>query len=114
MTKDDFATRLAMKTDLSKTKAREVIECIFSTESGDGIIATELDAGRDFPVTGFGRFGTRRRKARTGRNPQSGTPIWISSKTVPTFKAGSGLKGRVARPAPATSAEHRFTQGTVV
>ncbi|MDX1389786.1 MAG: HU family DNA-binding protein, partial [Acidobacteriota bacterium] len=63
MTKDDFAAKLASKCDLSKAKAREVIDTIFSTDSGHGIIAVELDAGRDFTVTGFGTFGTRRRKA---------------------------------------------------
>jgi DNA-binding protein HU-beta len=108
MTKDEFATRLASRTDLSKTKAREVIDCIFGTDSGAGIIATELDAGRDFAVTGFGRFGTRDAKGRRGRNPQSGMPIWISPKTVPTFKAGKGLKDRVSdgiRPTPSPEPE---------
>ncbi len=95
MTKDDFAAKLAKKTDLSKAKAREVIDCIFSTDRGEGIIAVELDAGRDFTVTGFGTFGTRRRKARQGRNPQTGAAIHIPAMTVPTFKAGTGLKDRV-------------------
>jgi len=96
MTKDDFAGRLATSTDLSKAKAREVIDCIFGTQAGEGIIAAELDAGRDFAVIGFGRFGTRNMKARSGRNPRSGDPIWISARTIPTFKAGQGLKNRVA------------------
>jgi len=95
MTKDDFAAKLASKTDLSKAKAREVIDCIFSTDRGHGIIAIELDAGRDFTVTGFGTFATRDRKARMGRNPQTGQPIQIPAMTVPTFKAGKGLKDRV-------------------
>jgi DNA-binding protein HU-beta len=106
MTKDDFAGKLSSSTDLSKAKAMEVIDCIFGTDSGAGIIATELDAGRDFMVTGFGRFGTRDMKGRAGRNPQSGDPIWISPKTIPTFKAGKGLKNRVAdRIAAAQSSE---------
>jgi len=95
MTKDDFAAKLAKKCDLSKGKAREVIDCIFSTDPGHGIIAVELDAGRDFTVTGFGTFGTRNRKARMGRNPQTGQSIHIPAMTVPTFKAGKGLKDRV-------------------
>jgi DNA-binding protein HU-beta len=95
MTKDDFATKLAAKTDLTKAKAREVIDCIFSTDSREGIIAIELDAGREFTVTGFGTFGTRRRKARAGRNPRTGETIKIAAMTVPTFKAGKGLKDRV-------------------
>jgi DNA-binding protein HU-beta len=95
MNKDDFAAKLAKKTDLTKAKAREVIDCIFSTDAGTGIIAIELDAGRDLTVTGFGTFGTRRRKAREGRNPRTGESIQIPAMTVPTFKAGKGLKDRV-------------------
>jgi len=107
MTKDDFANRLATSTDLSKAKAREVIDCIFGTHAGEGIIAAELDAGRDFPVTGFGRFATRNMKARSGRNPQSGDPIWISARTIPTFKPGQGLKNRVADQVAETAAQAR-------
>lgn len=95
MNKDEFSEKLAKKTDLSKAKAREVIDCIFSTDPREGIIAIELDAGRDFTITGFGTFGTRRRKAREGRNPRTGETIKIPAMTVPTFKAGKGLKDRV-------------------
>lgn len=95
MTKDEFAAKLAGNTGLTKAKAGEVIDAVFATDSGRGIIAVELDAGRDFTVTGFGTFGTRFRKARMGRNPQTGAAIQIPSMTVPTFRAGKGLKDRV-------------------
>ena len=95
MNKDDFAANLAKKTGVTKAKARKVIDCLFSTDPGEGIIAIELDAGRDLKVTGFGTFGTRRRKAREGRNPRTGATIQIPAMTVPTFKAGKGLKDRV-------------------
>jgi DNA-binding protein HU-beta len=97
MTKDDFAAKLARKTDISKSKAHEVIDAIFSTDPRQGIIATELDGGRDFTVTGFGTFGTRKRKSRQGRNPRTGASITIPAMTVPTFRAGKGLKERVRR-----------------
>lgn len=95
MTKDEFAAKLAKKADLSKTQAKDVIDAIFSTDPGQGIIAVELDAGRDFTITGFGTFGTRNRKARQGRNPQTGESLTIPAMTVPTFRAGKGLKERV-------------------
>ncbi len=95
MTKDEFAAKLAGKTGVTKAKAAETINAIFSTDSGKGIIAVELDAGRDFTITGFGTFGTRNRKARMGRNPQTGAPIHIPAMTVPTFRSGKGLKDRV-------------------
>ncbi len=95
MTKDEFAAKLAGKTGLTKAKAAETINAIFATGPGQGIVAVELDAGRDFTITGFGTFGTRHRKARMGRNPQTGAPIQIQAMTVPTFRAGKGLKDRV-------------------
>ena len=98
MTKDDFAAKLAAQTDLSKAKATEVIERIFASEHG--IIATELGAGRAFTITGFGKFNTRVRKARKGRNPQSGETIWISARAVPTFKPAQGLKNAVSALTP--------------
>lgn len=95
MTKDEFAEKLAGQVDIPKSKAHDVIDAIFSTDARKGIIAVELDAGRDFTITGFGTFGTRRRKAREGRNPQTGETMQIPAATVPTFRAGRGLKERV-------------------
>jgi DNA-binding protein HU-beta len=91
-----MAKKLAKKADLSQAKAAEVIDIIFSTEPGHGIIAVELDAGRDISIAGFGKFETRRRKARQGRNPATGATIHIPATTVAAFKAAKGLKDRVA------------------
>ena len=96
MTKDEFAEKLANKCELSKTKAVEVLDAIFSTKPGEGIIATELDAGRDLTIVGFGGWRTRKAKARKGRNPQTGDEITIQARTVVSFKAGQGLKDRVS------------------
>jgi len=97
MTKDQFAEKLAGKTDISKAKAHAAIDAIFSTEPGKGIIAVELDGGRDFTITGFGTFYTRNRAARQGRNPQTGQPMSIPAMKVASFRAGKGLKERVRR-----------------
>lgn len=95
LTKDEFAAKLARKCDISKAKANDCIDAIFSTNPREGIIATELDAGRSMTITGFGTFDTRHRKARTGRNPQTGAAMQIPAMTVPSFRAGKGLKDRV-------------------
>jgi DNA-binding protein HU-beta len=97
MNKTELAEKLAAKCDLSKAKAAEIVDCIFSTDSGQGIIAVELDAGRDVVITGFGTFGTKHRPARMGRNPASGETIQLSAKNYATFKVGKGLKERVAK-----------------
>jgi DNA-binding protein HU-beta len=95
MNKTELCAKLAKKTGLTKTQATEAVNALFDTEPGKGIIAVELDAGRSVTIPGFGTFDTSRRDARQGRNPQTGQPIQISARTVPTFKAGKGLKDRV-------------------
>ncbi len=96
MNKKELAEKLARKCDLSKSKAQEVVATIFDTKPGHGIIAVELDAGREVQILGFGTFGTKRRSARQGRNPATGATITIAAKKYPFFKAGKGLKDRVA------------------
>lgn len=97
MNKTELAEKLAKKTDLSKAKAAEVVNAIFDTDPGQGIIAIELDAGRKVSITGFGTFDTKHRSSRTGRNPATGQTIQLAAKTYPTFKAGKGLKDRVSK-----------------
>ena len=94
--KSEMAEKLAKKADISQNKAAEIIDIIFSTKEGQGIIAVELDAGRDVAIAGFGKFETRRSKARTGRNPQTGEEIQIPARTVAKFSPAKGLKDRVA------------------
>lgn len=96
MNKSEMAAKLASQCDLSQTKAAEIVNCIFDTKAGSGIISVELDAGRKVTLPGFGSFGTKYRSARQGRNPATGATITIAAKTYPYFKAGKGLKDRVA------------------
>ena len=95
MNKTELCAKLASKTGLTKAQASDVVNALFDTDSGKGIIAVELDAGRNVTIPGFGTFDTAKRKARQGRNPQTGETIKIAARTVPTFKAGKGLKDRV-------------------
>ena len=97
MNKTEMAEKLAKKCDLSRAKAIDVVNAIFDTKAGHGIIAIELDAGRKVGITGFGTFATKHRPARTGRNPATGKEIQLAAKTYPTFKAGKGLKDRVEK-----------------
>lgn len=95
MNKTELAHKLADQTDLTQAKAAEVVDAIFSTKSGEGIIAVELDAGRKVSIAGFGTFSTRRSSARKGRNPQTGEEIDIPARTVAKFSPAKGLKDRV-------------------
>ena len=58
-------------------------------------IQKALKKGNSVTLVGFGTFGVSKRKARKGRNPQTGEVIKIAAKKVPVFKAGKGLKDAV-------------------
>ena len=89
ITKEDLAEIIAKATDCSKKCASDCLNTIL-----DGI-ASNLKAGKDVVLTGFGTFKVSKRKARIGRNPQTGASIKIPAKNVPRFKAGKGLKDAV-------------------
>ncbi|MCB0215970.1 MAG: HU family DNA-binding protein [Chloroflexi bacterium] len=95
MNKTEMIEKLAKQTGLTKAQAGDAVNAIFDCESGKGIIAVELDAGRSVTIPGFGTFATSHRAAREGRNPQTGASLKIAARTVPTFKAGKSLKDRV-------------------
>lgn len=97
MNKTDLIEKLAKKTGMTLKDSRETVEAIFSTAPRQGIIASELDAGRKVQITGFGTFMTRKRKKRKGRNPQTGQEIIIPATKFPAFAAGKALKSRVAK-----------------
>jgi DNA-binding protein HU-beta len=94
--KSEMADKLASKADISKAKANEIVEHIFSTKDGEGIIAMELDGGRKVNITGFGNFTVKHRSERQGRNPATGETITIAAKDYAHFSAAKGLKDRVA------------------
>jgi len=96
MNKTELAEKLAGKTELTRAMALDVVDAIFSVEDSQGIIAVELDADRDVTIAGFGKFETRKRSAREGRNPATGETIQIEAKKVAAFKPAKGLRDRVA------------------
>jgi DNA-binding protein HU-beta len=97
MNKAEMAQKLAKQADLTQAQAAEVIDIIFSTQDGKGIIAVELDAGRKVSIAGFGNFTTKSRAARKGRNPATGAEITIAAKNYAHFAPAKGLKDRVAQ-----------------
>ena len=54
-------------------------------------------SGKKVQITGFGTFETRKRKARDGRNPQTGERIKIAASRFPAFHAGKALKDRIKK-----------------
>ncbi len=95
MNKTEMIEKVANKTGLTIKDSRAAVDAVFSTAPKEGIIATEVAAGRRVQVTGFGTFVQRKRKKRKGRNPQTGAEITIAASKFPAFVAGKSLKGRV-------------------
>jgi DNA-binding protein HU-beta len=100
MNKTELTAAVAEKVGLSLKDARATVDAIFSTEPKRGLMAAELAAGRKVQITGFGTFETRKRKAREGRNPQTGETIQIAATRYPAFHPGRALKERVRGKAP--------------
>jgi DNA-binding protein HU-beta len=89
MTKEELVNRIAKEAKVTKVQANKAIHSFF-----DGV-TNSLKRGRKVSFVGFGTFSVARRKARMGRNPQTGAPIRIAASKVPKFKAGKQLREAV-------------------
>ena len=94
MTKADIVDIVFEKVGYSKKDVAAVIEDVFET------IKTELEQGEKVKVSGFGNFTIRQKRARRGRNPQTGSEIIIDERRVMTFKASQLLKKAINAGAP--------------
>jgi nucleoid DNA-binding protein len=88
MNKGDLVAEVA-KVVKSKRMAEDAVSCVFEA------ITKSLKKGQPVTLVGFGTFGVGKRKARMGRNPQTGAAIKIAAKKVPKFSAGKALKNAV-------------------
>jgi DNA-binding protein HU-beta len=87
MTKSAVMGHLSQKTGLSKKQVAQVFEetlALACKESKNG-----------FVLPGFGKLVVANRKARMGRNPQTGEPIKIPAKRVCKFRLAKSLKDTV-------------------
>ncbi len=89
MTKVELITKVAEKSDISKSQTTATINAFLD------IIQDEMIAGNKLTLTGFGTFTMSERSARIGRNPRSGEPIKIPACKVVKFKPGNILKDAV-------------------
>ncbi len=88
MNKGDLINQVA-KVVSTKKAAQEAVDCVFSS------ITKALKKKDTVTLVGFGTFKVDKRKARKGRNPQTGEEIKIKAKKVPKFVAGKALKDSV-------------------
>jgi len=91
MNKTELIAEVAAKAGLSKKDAEKALNATIDT------IADTLAKGDKVQLVGFGGFETKKREARTGRNPRTKETIQIPASCVPVFKAGKALKDKVAK-----------------
>lgn len=89
MNKNELIAAVAETSGLSRNDAANAVEGVFEA------IQKALVKGDDVRLVGFGTFIVAKRKASTGRNPQTGEPMDIKASNQPKFKAGKGLKDAV-------------------
>ena len=86
MTKSELVQRVAeLHPHLRHSDIERVVETIFTS------IGTALTRGDRVEIRGFGTFSLKHRKARTGRNPRTGTTVEVPRKVIPFFKTGKYL-----------------------
>ena len=89
MKKQGLIERIAEKAGVPKSEAQKHFEAF------EEVVTEALKAGEEVQITGFGKFSVRERKAREGRNPQTGQKMKIAASRVPSFSAGNALKEAV-------------------
>ena len=88
MNKKDLVKEVA-KVVNTKKEAQAALDCVFSS------ITKALEKKDTVTLVGLGTFKVGQRKARKGRNPQTGKEIEIKAKTVPKFVPGKALKDAI-------------------
>ncbi len=86
MTKGDHINAVAKGVKLSKRAAGDAVDATFQT------LARAIKKDKRFQVPGFGTFTVRSRKARKGRNPQTGAEINIKASRTVGFKPAPTMK----------------------
>jgi DNA-binding protein HU-beta len=89
MTKADLVAAIGKDAKISKASAEKALNAFVAN------VTKALKKGDRMALPGFGTFSVSKRKARVGRNPQTGKEIKIPAAKVAKFKAGSALKSAV-------------------
>lgn len=89
MTKAELIASIGKEAKISKASAEKALNAFSNT------VTKVLKKGDKLTLTGFGTFTVAKRRARIGRNPQTGKEIKIAATRVAKFKAGNLLKRAV-------------------
>ena len=89
LTKNDIVDSVYNRLDLPKKNSIQLVESLLE------IIKKTLESGEDVLISGFGKFGVKNKKERTGRNPQTAEQMKLRARQVVTFKCSGVLKDKV-------------------
>ena len=89
LTKADLVQKVYQVHGLTKTEAVEAVESFLAISKGC------LARGEDLLISGFGKFNVKQKKARRGRNPQTGDELILDARKVVTFKPSGILRDKV-------------------
>ena len=89
MTKAELIDAVAKSADVSKADAEKTVGAFFD------IVTSSAKSGDKVAWPGFGSFSTSKRKARVGRNPQTGAPVQVPASTAMKFTSSSTLKSEL-------------------
>ncbi len=90
MTKAEIVDKMAEDAGIPKVKAAAALDSFM-----DSVVKTLKKKDGKVTLVGFGSFSKVKRKARTGRNPQTGDKIKIKACNVVKFRPGKKLKDAV-------------------
>jgi len=91
MTKADLVKKIASETGILRKDTAIVVDALLEA------IKESIVNGEHIELRGFGTFGLKLRKPRTGRNPKTGEKIPVPERVVPTFKFTRGIKEEVVK-----------------
>jgi integration host factor subunit beta len=90
MLRSELVEALAEKNkNLLATDVEKVVDVILEE------VAKALERGDRVELRGFGAFSVRKRDARVGRNPRTGTTVQVEAKRVPFFRAGKEIRQKL-------------------
>ena len=89
MSKADLVEFMAEKAGLTKADSARALDAFMEG------VTKGLKKDKKVTLVGFGTFASKRREARTARNPQTGAPVKIPARNAVSFKVGSKLKEAV-------------------
>ena len=92
MTKADLVEQVAEAIGPGITKK----DCALVVDGFLNAVKLALAEGENIEIRGFGTFKVRSRKSRMARNPRTGDPVEVPSRSVPVFKPSKHLRARVA------------------